>query len=88
VAGGILGMYLLGLFSKRCSPKGLYIGLFVGIIFIIWTYLGNQPGSNWGAIPMNTLWIGLFGNIIVLLVGYASSRLITPGYSFENYRSK
>jgi solute:Na+ symporter, SSS family len=83
IAGGILGLYLLGLFSKRCSPKGVYSGLAAGFIFVLWTYIGNQPGFHWGAIPLNTLWIGIFANVIVLITGYLSSRALTPGYFYD-----
>jgi SSS family solute:Na+ symporter len=84
VAGGILGMYLLGLLDRKCSPKGIYIGLIIGVTFIIWTYFGNQPGSDWYALPVNTLWIGLFGNIIVLVVGYVSSRILSKDYLYKD----
>lgn len=84
VAGGVLGMYLLGIFTRRCSDKGLYIGLIVGVLFILWAYFTN-PSQNvqidWlPRFPLNTLWIGLLGNIVVLFVGYLFSRVFTPEY--------
>jgi SSS family solute:Na+ symporter len=81
LAGGILAIYLLGLFCKRCSPVGIYSGLIIGILFILWTFLGNQKGNEWMMAPaINTLWVGLFGNIIVFGSGYLISRILTPRY--------
>ncbi len=81
VAGGVLGMYFLGIFTKRCSPKGLYIGLVSGVLFIFWVYLGNNDSVSWiHSIGINTLWAGLFGNVIVFGVGIMASVLITPDY--------
>lgn len=78
VAGGVLGMYLLGFFTKRTNTKGLFIGLVTGIIFILWTYFGNT-GENVliSPPPINTLWIGIFGNLVVIVVGYFTSKFFS-----------
>jgi SSS family solute:Na+ symporter len=83
VGGGVLGIYILGIFTKRTSNKGIYVGLFVGVMFALWAYFTN-PAQGLAGIafrfPLHILWIGLLGNIIVLIVGYISSRLLSPHY--------
>jgi len=83
VGGGVLGVYILGIFTKRTSSAGVYIGLGIGILFALWAYFTN-PAQGEGELvlrfPLHILWIGLIGNIIVLLIGYISSRIITPEY--------
>lgn len=83
VGGGVLGVYILGIFTKRTSNRGIYAGLIVGVLFAIWAYFTN-PAQGEGVaglhFPLHILWIGLLGNIIVLIVGYFSSRIMSPSY--------
>jgi SSS family solute:Na+ symporter len=87
LAGGVLGMYMLGMFTRRGSKRGLYTGIFVGILIILWAYL-NHPDRSlipWlPEYPLHTLWIGLIGNITVLVTGYVASRVLTPHFQGEN----
>ncbi len=84
VAGGILGMYLLGIFTRRTSPAGLYVGLALAVTAILYLYFGNKgtvPPHRFPAV--HTLWIGLIGNLITLVAGYLASRIFTPAYSAD-----
>jgi SSS family solute:Na+ symporter len=89
VAGGMVGMFFLGLFTRRCSKRGLYVGLLFGIVFIVWATLTNPENManstlNWlPKLRVNILWLGLIGNVIVFLVGLLASLIITPGYMAE-----
>jgi SSS family solute:Na+ symporter len=84
VAGGVLGMYLLGMFTRRCSSKGLYAGIGTGILFILWAYFTNTGRTDpltWiPRFPLHTLWIGLLGNILVFVWGLIFSFVLTPNY--------
>ena len=90
IGGGMVGMFFLGLFTRRCSKQGLYIGLAIGVTFIIWAALTN-PEKMDALIPVwvpkfriHIYWIGLLGNIIVFVTGYLASRIFSPGYKAEN----
>jgi len=74
VAGGVLGMYLLGIFINRCGKKNLYFGLVFGVLFILWAYFSPGSQVSWlPKFPLHTLWIGLLGNIVVFSLGFLTS---------------
>jgi SSS family solute:Na+ symporter len=86
VAGGVLGMYTLGLFTRRCSSRGLYVGIGIGILFVLWAYFTNvdpNPVSWLPSFPLHTLWIGLLGNCTVFISGLLFSYTLTPGYKAD-----
>jgi len=90
IAGGMIGMFFLGLFTKRCSRKGLYIGLAVGVAFIIWAALTNLEKVSvllpWWMpkFRIHIYWVGLLGNIVVFVAGYLASLIFTPGHRAED----
>jgi len=90
VAGGMMGMFFLGLFTKRASRKGLYIGLAVGVTFIAWAVLTNPKQMAPSTLPwlpkfgIHIYWVGLLGNIVVFIAGYLASLIFSPGYSAED----
>ncbi len=72
-AGGMLGLFLLGLISKRATNSDAIVGTIVGICVILWmtfsylipenmAYLRNPLHANM-IIVVGTLTIFLFGNI-------------------------
>jgi len=90
MAGGMIGMFFLGLFTKRCSKKGLYIGLAIGVTFIVWatfTHPGQMAPSTFPWLPkfgINILWLGLLGNVVVFVAGYLASLIFTPEHIAED----
>jgi solute:Na+ symporter, SSS family len=98
VGGGVLGMFLLGIFTKRATSRGLYVGIGCSIAFVLWAHFCG-PGKTALAwmprFPLHTLWVGLMGNVIVFLVGYAASRVfsgsrqaVPPEFNYEPTESK
>ncbi|MHC4666013.1 MAG: sodium:solute symporter family protein [Planctomycetota bacterium] len=91
MGGGMIGMFFLGMLTRRCSRKGLYIGLLIGVVFIAWATITNNPKyfspSTLGWLPrfaINILWLGLLGNIVVFAAGYLASLIFTPGHRAED----
>ncbi len=87
MGGGVLGIYLLGILTKRTSRAGLYTGIGIGILFILWAHFSNSGGpwpDSLPRFPLHTLWIGVLGNIIVFIAGFAASMLITPEYRADS----
>lgn len=63
-SAGIVGIFLLGLFSTRANKQGLYIGLLACILFTAWGTLIH---------PINKYMMGVYSHLIVLVVGYVAS---------------
>jgi len=98
IAGGIIGVFFLGLFTRRCSSRGLYTGLSVGVAFVAWASVTNEPNMKrlgldslvrlmpaWlPRFEINILWLGLIGNLIVFILGYAASLILSGRYRAES----
>jgi solute:Na+ symporter, SSS family len=73
-SGGMLGLFLLGAFSKRSNPKGALIGTLIGIAVIAWmslSSLSNNP-AQYGNIFHSYLTI-VFGTLSIFLFGFLIS---------------
>lgn len=76
VGGGVLGMFLLGLLTRRASKQGLYVGIALGITFSLWAHFCGPGKTAWPALPrfpLHTLWIGVIANLLVFGAGYLAS---------------
>ena len=83
-SAGIVGIFLLGLCTKRANKQGLYIGLVVCILFTAYAMLTSpqkMPDGTKQALldfgPWNythsKYMLGVYSHIIVLVVGYIAS---------------
>ena len=79
-SAGIVGIFLLGLFSSRANKQGLYIGLVVCIIFTAYavlttTKIGGNLLLDLGKynFPHHKYMLGVYSHLIVLVVGYCAS---------------
>ncbi|MGC4235569.1 MAG: sodium:solute symporter [Niabella sp.] len=79
-SGGIAGMFLLGLFSKRANKQGLYIGMVACILFTAYAVLTSTSLNNKLILDLGS-WnfthhkymLGVYSHLIVLVVGYLAS---------------
>jgi SSS family solute:Na+ symporter len=87
VGGGVLGLYMLGILTRRASPRGVYVGLAAGIVFLVWAYLNPAGGKPWfnslPRFPLNALWVGMLGNVLVFITGLLASLVLSPGYRWS-----
>lgn len=81
-SAGIVGIFVLGLFSRRANWKGLYIGIAVAILFTAYAVLTSTPksGTDELILDMGNLnfthhkyMLGVYSHLIVLIVGYVAS---------------
>ncbi len=83
-SAGIVGIFLLGLFSKRANKQGLYVGLFACILFTAYALLTSTKIEIAGTerlildfgkfnFPHHKYMLGVYSHIIVLVVGYIAS---------------
>jgi SSS family solute:Na+ symporter len=85
-SAGIVGIFLLGLFSKRANKQGLYVGIAVCIVFTAYAVLTSTKfdTGNGGRLlldlgkynfPHHKYMLGVYSHLIVLVVGYLASFL-------------
>ncbi|HMQ44095.1 MAG TPA: hypothetical protein PKC63_07070, partial [Mariniflexile sp.] len=79
-SAGIVGIFLLGLFSRRANKQGLYVGLAVCVAFTAYavlttTKIDGQVILNLGDynFPQHKYMLGVYSHLIVLVVGYLAS---------------
>lgn len=93
-SAGIVGIFLLGLFSKRANKQGLYIGLLVCVLFTAYAVLTTTKIEVGGSerlimdlgewnFPHHRYMLGVYSHLIVLVVGYVAS-LFFPAPKLEN----
>lgn len=85
-SGGIVGIFLLGLFSKRTHARGINTGIMACILFTSYALLTSTPVGlpgkeklllDLGAFNFthNKLMLGVYSHLVLMVVGYLSSIL-------------
>lgn len=81
-SAGIVGIFLLGLFSRRANKQGLHIGIATCVVFTAYailttTNIGDSLILDLGAynFPHHKYMLGVYSHLIVLVVGYFASFL-------------
>ena len=85
-SAGIVGIFLLGLFSRRANSKGLYVGIAAAVLFTAYAVLTSTavdiPGTGTKEILLDLgdwnfthhkYMLGVYSHLIVLVVGYLAS---------------
>jgi len=83
IAGGLAGLFLLAFLSPRANRQGAYVGIAACLLFTSWATLtsGKNPVCDlgWYNFTLPTVLIGGIGHVILLAVGYVSSRFFAAG---------
>jgi len=72
LGGGLLGMYLLGFFTRKGDARSVWVGILFTMIFTAWTILaknGLVPESL--RAPFDLYYTGFIGNLVMFIIGYA-----------------
>ncbi|NLE31514.1 MAG: sodium:solute symporter [Bacteroidales bacterium] len=83
-SAGIVGIFLLGLFSRRANKQGLYIGIAACVTFTAYALLTSTPIPWQGQerllldlgawnFSQHPYMLGVYSHLIVLVVGYGAS---------------
>ena len=83
-SGGIAGMFLLGLFSKRANKQGLYFGIAASVLFPAWALLTSTPididGEKIKLLDMgdwnysqHKYMLGVYSHFVLFVVAYLAS---------------
>ena len=85
VSAGIVGIFLLGLFSRRANWQGLYIGIAAAVLYTAYAVLTSSKfetsnGEKALLLDLGELnfthhkyMLGVYSHLIVLVVGYVAS---------------
>ncbi len=79
-SGGIAGIFILGLFSKKANNHGLNIGIAASVLFTAYAVLTSQKFGDSTLLDLGS-WnfthhkymLGVYSHLIVIVVGYAAS---------------
>ena len=81
-SGGIVGLFLLGMISRRANSPAAATAVACGILVIAWMVLSKSamwPTSwNWLQSPFHDFMIIVVGTMTILLVGVLVSRFVRP----------
>lgn len=69
-SGGMLGLFLLGVISKRASSAGAAVGTVAGIIVIAWSVFSKSYGAWWSN-PLDPLATIITGTLTIFVIGAA-----------------
>lgn len=79
-SGGIAGIFLLGVFSRRANRQGLNIAIVVCILFTAYAVLTSTPVNGKLLLDMGKLnfhqhkyMLGVYTHLIIIVVGYLAS---------------
>lgn len=79
-SAGIVGVFLLGLFTRRANKQGLYIALVVTVLFTAYAVLTTTDIDGKLIVdlgkynfPHHKYMLGVYSHLIVLIVGYVAS---------------
>jgi SSS family solute:Na+ symporter len=79
-SAGIVGIFLLGILSRRANKQGLHIGIAVCVLFTAYAVLtttknGDNLLLDLGKFnfPQHKYMLGVYSHLIVLIVGYIAS---------------
>ena len=79
-SGGIAGIFLLGLFSKKANRQGLNIGIITCIAFTAYAVLTSMKVNGSPILDLGSLnfhqhkyMLGVYTHLIVLIGGYLAS---------------
>jgi SSS family solute:Na+ symporter len=90
-SGGIAGIFLLGIFSRKANRQGVNIGIIACILFTAYAVLTSQKFGDsilldlgsWN-FTQHKYMLGVYSHLIVIIVGYISSFFFPSAYVNED----
>ena len=77
-SGGLLGLYLVGFFTRKGSARSVWIGLIVTFFFSLWTILASRGlVPDWLSVPFDLYYTGLIGNIIMFALAVVAAIMLS-----------
>lgn len=77
LGAGLLGIYMLGFFTKRGDARAVGIGIVCTILFTLWTVAADKgvlPDAL--TVPFDLYYTGLIGNLVMFTIGFLVGTLL------------
>ena len=72
--GSMLGIFLLGVLTKRANGRGTLIGAVTGLA----TLVGVVIASEFGLVSLAWTWYVALGTLVTFATGWLASRALAP----------
>jgi SSS family solute:Na+ symporter len=89
-SGGMLGLFLLGMISRRAGKPAAITGVILGLLVICWMTFSPQwtGGCEWLRSPFHEFLISVFGTLVIFLTGFLAGLFLrAPDASAAENRS-
>lgn len=76
-SGGLLGLYMLGFFTKKGDARSVGFGIVFTLAFTAWTILSDRqllPGAF--CFPLHLYYAGLGANFVMFVIGYVVGTIL------------
>ncbi len=77
LSGGMLGLYLMGFFTRRGDARAVWVGIVATMFFTVWTILDKRdllpPSLH---LPFDSYYTAIIGNLIMFVVAYLAASLV------------
>src|SRR5262249_8977891 len=81
--GALLGVFLLGVLTRKATETGAIIGMICGLALNIYLWLGAKSVSQWLGTSIAFTWLVPIGTIVTFTIGYAVSLITAPARQLE-----
>jgi SSS family transporter len=76
--GSLLGVFLLGILTRRANESGTLVGMACGLAINLYLWLGANQFASWAGFRIAYTWLVPIGTIVTFVVGYGMSMLTEP----------
>ena len=76
--GALLGVFLLGILTRRATENGAIVGMACGLALNLYLWLGAKQFAAWTGFSIAYTWLVAIGTVVTFAVGYAVSLLTSP----------
>jgi Na+/proline symporter len=73
--GSLLGVFLLGILTRRANESGALVGMACGLAINLYLWLGANQFASWAGFRIAYTWLVPIGTVVTFLVGYGVSML-------------
>jgi SSS family transporter len=76
--GSLLGVFLLGILTRRATELGAMVGMAFGLVLNLYLWLGADQFAHWSGFRIAYTWLVAIGTIVTFGIGYGVSLFTAP----------